>query len=655
MFKKFIVSLGSISFFIIIFLFFLFPIGGDGDFFHHLNTGKYVIQNLKLPQVDEFTFTAQGKEWVGYSWGVGVIFYLLYSNYGSLPINFLVSALAVATFILLYFWLRTYTVSRLIVLLSLAVAAPALSIRWPPRPEIFTYPLLISLFLIDRLKDKYPKLVFLYPGIILVWTNIYGSSTIIGLLVILILVIKQLSLDKFTIVTKHKLFYLFSFISIPFSLVNGYGLKSLFYIFYIPQISHIQSEWGGIFKGLSGPTDYLITFQYWMLIYFIYLIFFCLCSILSFKKLLSQSFLVLLGLTIFIPFFVFRQLPIAIILSTPLLGLMLSETSKYKKSILIILSFIVISVSVPLSLWADTRVLGQSEDPYSPKLIEFIKKHQLYGRVFNNQQIGGFLTYHLYPKVLVYSDTRDDLFINTEVIVDFANIFAQQTSVLPLFDKYKIDYIVGDLADGISYQSVFYSEEWAVVFLEGTYFIAMPKKAAVDKSLFISESIDPFTFSGAKKDQESEALKQYNQTLSITTESFNNKLRLALVVFSQAMYNQTIETLLSIKFTENPKKALFLADVNYLLTQSYFANGNCPNTKKYLDKTNSDAIGKFIFTPWRVIPTPVNKGYTFYYLVCEYNPIQAKKYLDLYINQADVDAAEKAMTEKQFEQLINKQ
>ena len=112
---------------------------------------------------------------------------------------------------------------------------------------------------------------------------------------------------------------------------------------------------------------------------------------------------------------------------------------------------------------------------------------------------------------------------------------------------------------------------------------------------------------------------------------------------------------MSIKFTENPKKALFLADVNYLLTQSYFANGNCPNTKKYLDKTNSDAIGKFIFTPWRVIPTPVNKGYTFYYLVCEYNPIQAKKYLDLYINQADVDAAEKAMTEKQFEQLINKQ
>jgi hypothetical protein len=630
-----------------IFFFFLFPVGGDGDFWHHLNTGRYVSELLSLPKEDEYTFTAEGGPWVGYAWGAGVILYQTYNRLGPIGINILVALIAVLTFGLLYYYIKSLGVSKKIAIFCLTMAAPIIAIRWPPRPEIFSYPLLMFILIIDILRKNRPNFVFFYPLIILVWANVYGSSVLVGVALVILLFVKQF--------LKEKTYAWPSLLTVPAAFINGYGVKTVFYLWFIPQITHQNSEWGWILRGLGGPIDYQILFQYRLLLYLFYLGVFCLTFFLSFRVIRTKPFLFLGAMIIFIPIFIYRQLALAAILSIPSLAIAVDSANLSKKKALWVVGGIFILISIPLSLWIATRGLGQEDEPFSPRLIGFIKANGLEGRALNNQQIGAFLTYHLFPEVRVFTDTRDDLFIGTSALTDFSETFAGGNSVLPLLEKYKPDIVVGDLADGASYQPIFYSDEWAVVYLNETYFIAIPKRVADAKGLPQFSAIDPFTFTGAKEGQEELAISQYKEIGTSDENSWNGRMRLGLLYFGLKKYDMIINMLSTLEPPKNPRAALFHADLDYILTQAYFAQGDCEYTKKYLDKTNEDITHKFIFSPARLIPSLVDKGYTFYYLVCERDIVKAEAYLRSYLSKPGIDPAEIESTQKQYDQVITQQ
>jgi tetratricopeptide (TPR) repeat protein len=643
-----------IFFFACIFFFFLFPVGGDGDFFHHLNAGTYIIQTHQLPRVDQYTFTASGKSWIDYAWGTDVLLSVLYHTVGPVGINIIVGLLAVLTFFLLFLYFKALHVSTPAALLTLGIIAPVLAIRWPPRPELFTYPFCITILLTYQIHKKSPRMILLMPIIILLWANMYGSSVILGLAFIGFSIIRQLIIDYRQKKLTQLLLYISGFLSFPISCINGYGYRAVLYLFLIPRISHNQTEWAGMLKSLQGPVDFVMSYQYWLLLYILYAAFFVLVVLLSIQKIKQYKLLSVLSLSLFMPFFIFRHVPTAVILSAPLLAVCLSAQTGILKRVLLITGIVMLLVTVPISLWTDTRGVGQDTDPYSPTIITFLQKNRISGRAFHNQQIGAYLSYHLYPDILVFNDTRDDLFIGTQVMNDFSYTFAAGKSVLPLLSKYNIDVVIGDLADGVSYQPLFYSDDWAVVFIDGTYFIAVPVRVASAKQLSRLDAIDPFTVSGAKTNKESEALDQYLLSLSPDTDLYNNTMRYALIYFSMQKYDKTIEKLQTIHVTQNPKTPLFLADIYYLFTQSYFALGDCAATKTYLDKTLSQTKGKFIFTPRRTIPSPVHKGYTFYYLLCKKNLEEAQRALDTYTRDPSVSGPEKTETTAQFNKLIQK-
>jgi len=644
-------KLSTLLFFSLIFVIFLHPISGDGDFFHHLNTGRWVLEQKALPQVDSFTFTAKGLPWVGYAWGAAIFYYSIYALTGPAGINITVALLAVVTFVLLYLWLASYNISHKYILLTLLAATGALSIRWPPRPEIFTYPFLIALFLVDQFKNRYPKLSILFPILILLWANTYGSSVFIGLLLIGLFIIRQLVQDRWKISSKSLHFYMYSFIAFCLSLFNGYGLKTLFYILFIPDVSRIQGEWGGILRNLyNSPIDFQLVFQYWLLIYLLYVVFFLIVVLFSIKKVMKYPFFLLLSGGLLIPIFAFRQVNLGVILSLPLLAHLLSQL---KKESIITKSIITLSIiSIGISLWINPIGIGQDKDPYSENLISFLQEHDIRGNSFNNQQIGAFLTYHFYPKILTYTDTRDDLFLTTTVLTDFFSQYYAKEGVIPLLAKYKADFVVGDLSDGLFYQPLFYSPDWAIVYLRGHYFVAVKKAMAQEKKLEVLDFVDPFSATQARPGQEEKASVYYKKLTNSSDDEFNDQMRLVYTLFAQKDYAGARFALSKIELGNNPRKSLFSADKDYISSQIAFAQNNCPEAKIYLEKTRDDIEHKFIFPPFKTLPSFVNKSFAFYYLNCERNVSLAKKFLNLFLSQPSITSAEKIQTQKDFNDLL---
>ena len=69
-----------ISFFLAVFLSFLlslFPIQSY-DVWWHLRTGELILEELRIPDSDPFTYTASGRHWVTHEWLAEVFFHGLH-------------------------------------------------------------------------------------------------------------------------------------------------------------------------------------------------------------------------------------------------------------------------------------------------------------------------------------------------------------------------------------------------------------------------------------------------------------------------------------------------------------------------------------------------------------------------------------------------
>lgn len=644
-----------VLFFALVFIFFLKPFEGTGDFYHHVNTGRYIIENKTLPHLDTYSHTAFGLPWVAHSWLSGLLFYLLLENLGKASISLFSAGLATLTFVLIYHLLRLNGASKMATILTMALVAIPISTRWPQRPELFTYPLVVSFLLIDALKTKYPKVVWLFPLLMVLWANLYGSGLLFGLLLLGYLVVKQFISDRFRFKKEFRLFYLLSFISYLLSFLNGYGFHTIFYFYlYIPKVSVYEGEWSGIFRILSTmPLSQLVSQQYLILLYFIILLTTIVVLIFSWKVIKQNLFLTALALSIFAPILVFRQVPLASILISPILALALTYHLKKHHFFLVALPIISLITSLTISLWLNPPRIKSYENSSATEMIQFIKTQNLKGNAFNQNHLGGYLTYNLYPQVLVFFDTRDDLYVDTEALKDLYETFNKNQSVLSLLDKYKIDLVIADyLTDGMNYRDLFYSLDWSLVYLNDRYFLFVPAEVAKQKSLTELKALDPYSPSAAKSGQEKEAAKYYQELQSKNPDSLNNKLFLASSLLKLEQYDQVLNLASSIEI--DPKSLagpIMERDRNFLLAETYLAKNDCQKSKEFLDKSSIDVDNVFFLNNPQLV-SKVDKGWAMYFAICQKNAQKTTEHLYKYFSSGQITPLEKTQLIKQIQEIL---
>lgn len=453
----------TIIFFILITPLFIYPIGGDGDFYHHIHTGKYVLENFKLPKVDEWTFTEYGKPWVAHSWAAGISFYLIYQFFGLTGISLFVALMGFLTIFLIYLLLKTYQLKLAIIFPLLILLTSLAIIRFPARPEIFAYPLIISILLIDKLSTKSINLYLFYPLIIFLWSVFYGANVIVGLLLLIFLTIAHYARKARHYEAKPILFVL---LAILVSLFNGYGLDTILYILKIPNISQIQGEWLGILPLVTAaPLQYLDVARFRVAVYSLLILLYLSLLLTHLKLIRNYLWQFMLSLAIFLPFLSFRQALLGTILTLPFLASLLGNyPSRLKLTVLWSLA----TVTLFLTLIFNFPKLEFSEDPARIKLISFIAENNLSGNAYTSQQIGSYLSFKLHPKILVSYDTRDDLFMGGK----FLKMELSGAPLELILTRYKADFVVLDLGeDSQRVNYILHSPKWIKLYDEGSFLV----------------------------------------------------------------------------------------------------------------------------------------------------------------------------------------
>lgn len=447
-------------------LLFIQPIDSDGDFFQHLNIGKFIVENHALPRNDDLTFTANGRPYTAYAWAWGVGYFLLFRSFGPIGVNALTFLTALTTFFLLFLLLKLIATQKKVFLFAtsatMLLVAPLIATRWPTRPEIVQFPLIILILLIDRVSEKKPRLVLIFPIIILAWANLYGSSVLLGLGIILASAIFKTGANRINLSIAISLSFVASFL-------NGYGSDSVFFIRLIPQMTKIWGDWSGFLEILAGPNFFGFP-KTILIVYFSYLLIF---GFLLFKNLSltrKNLFYFLLSFSILVPLFAARHRGLAALLSAPFLFILIEATLTESKKMWTPIIFSGIAISL-LHLWASPPKLGLNENDFPQKLVKFIEREKLTGKVFNTQRIGSFLSYNLNPKIKVYSDTRDDLFVGTTVLTSLEKTLSNNLNPDFLLRKNGIDLVIVSKFDGQSFNYLLTNSRWKRIYNEGNYSI----------------------------------------------------------------------------------------------------------------------------------------------------------------------------------------
>ncbi len=76
--NKYFIWAAFISLIICVFFIVSYKITFDDDFFWHLASGRFIVENKYVPDKDVFGHVTSGVEWIPFEWGWDVLTYSLY-------------------------------------------------------------------------------------------------------------------------------------------------------------------------------------------------------------------------------------------------------------------------------------------------------------------------------------------------------------------------------------------------------------------------------------------------------------------------------------------------------------------------------------------------------------------------------------------------
>ena len=393
------------------------------------------------------------------------MYYFVFKFFGYWGISSLFAFFGLATSLLLFQLLKSLNVPILTSSILTLTATSIASFRWPSRPEIMGPFFTMVLIYLLVVKQKHLKLV---PFIFLVWGIFYGASAFLGIGIFLFWILTSNSLNKKTSVIFAT--------SVIFSLLNGYGLSSFFYIVQIRNIGPHIGEWLPLFATIyKAPPTVALFYRYIVIAYLLFTALYTISLLLMILKnrkiVINNLFLFGLSISIFAAFYMNRFISLAAFFATPTFGLIWLKSSRGIRKILLTGLILTCSLATVTRFNRIDFGSGLKESIFQTKIVDFMKTNNLKGNIFSSQEIGSFLNWYL-PDSKVFVDTRDDLFLNTLVIEDLDSLARERIGIIEILNKYGANIIVGHITSNI-YKPIFSSESWKILLTTDEYFIAV--------------------------------------------------------------------------------------------------------------------------------------------------------------------------------------
>ena len=425
--------------FFLVFVYFFHPIplqGTNVDLGHHLLLGKITVEQGYVPQTNLISFTHPEYVFVNNQWLSEVVFYFTHQSFGFNGLILLSVLLMIGTFAFLLSVSKQKIIASIVGIFLLQIFID----RTEVKPELFSYFLTaLLLFILYRYREKFTKLIFLLPLLMVLWIN-FHIFFIVGMAVIGLFYLQTLFNKKERFKKKSNILLGVLVASTFATLLNPNFIRGFIYPFHVltnygfDVIENYNIIWA-ISKGYFD-----ITFIY----FFIVFIFLWASIALHFKK-LSKVDIFLSFLFTFLAFFAvrnFTMFAIGVFIPTVNVTLLWLVTidKKFKKSaheLKYILSIIIILLAVPgILVKLSIHGVGRGVVDKADDAIKFIKTNALSGPIYNNYNIGNYLEYRLYPKERVFVDGNPEQYPQEF----FKNIYYPMENSFQEFEKYSKRY-----------------------------------------------------------------------------------------------------------------------------------------------------------------------------------------------------------------------
>jgi hypothetical protein len=427
---------------------------GDGDTGYHIRAGEIILKNLAVPRLDPFSFIAPPLPWSAHEWLSEVVMAIVHNALGMPGIVFLFALLLSTTYWLLFRWIRSGGRNILVDLMILVLVLLSSSIHWHARPHAFSLLLVVLLYriLILHQEDR-GNYLYVIPPMMLLWVNLHGGF-IAGFLFMGIFLSGYFlgfpgsnGEERQASANKVKQLSLVCAVSVLAACVNPFGVHAFLFPFRLVSepylMDRVQEFLSPNFHGFA-PYRYLLLF---------------LIGILGLSKTrLTFTELMLVLMFTSMSLYSARYIPLCSIVYAPILSkygdilikkyegrgsrLLHQRSSAYGEIDASAKGYVIpLVVLVFFAALAAGRIpVRFPEKTASRAAIDFLLANPIRGNMFNNDEIGDYVIYWLYPRHKVFVDGRSDMY-GEPILKEYSMVTGIEPGWKDVLDKYNINYI----------------------------------------------------------------------------------------------------------------------------------------------------------------------------------------------------------------------
>lgn len=149
---------------------------GDGDTGWHIRTGEWILANHQIPKVDIFSYTRPGEQWFAWEWLWDVGAAVLHQHWGLGAVVLASMIILGLTFAMLFRLVNRKCGNGIVAILLTSLAASGSAIHWLARPHLITWLfIVIFLTLLERVREGQRNLLWWFPVLMVLWTNLHGG------------------------------------------------------------------------------------------------------------------------------------------------------------------------------------------------------------------------------------------------------------------------------------------------------------------------------------------------------------------------------------------------------------------------------------------------------------------------------------------------
>lgn len=491
-------SIGDVVFLCIFFWILQSGLGllNDGDTGWHIVTGRAIIDTLRIPSADPYSYTMPGTPWTAHEWLAEVIFAGVDRVAGLNGVVVFTAALISLTCFFLYRYMVHIRVSPLTASILTVLAALASSLHWLARPHVFSFLMTLAFMVVLELYQREGKDRLKYlPLLMALWVNLHAGY-ILGIMLMVIYAGGNIAKHVMTRgadpadMRRAKALGLFTAITVAATFLNPHGPAILYFPFHLVGRQYIMDN---ILEWLSPNfhTDKLFEAM---------LLYIATVFVVSDRKpdiIEGGGALLMVHMSLYsaryIPLLAIIVMPMAAARTGELLGRVVSGMDGVGIAGRVASRIERISANVtPMELrfnrhvWVyaaiagcmivavnggrlgNTKLMEYTHDKkvFPVDAMEFAVKNGITGNMFNNDGWGGYIIYRYYPEYRVFMDGRSDMY-GVDFLKQYVKVARAKPGYRDVLEKYNVGWAIFN-ADRPLCELLVRADGWRLVYADKT-------------------------------------------------------------------------------------------------------------------------------------------------------------------------------------------